>query len=244
MNAKNKFFLTHLLVSFFIALIAVIIVFMFWYPSPINKAVGITHIVLMMLVIDVIVGPILGWFVYKVGKKTLKFDLSVIIFIQILALGYGVYSIAQARPTWIVFNVDRFELVRNNEIYKQKITNAKTEFQSPSWISPQYASVKKIEDKKLRNDLMMQEIFSGVSLAQHPELYQSLNLANVQIQNKAQKLNVLNEFNSDGDVKSILAQYPQANVWLPLQTKVVDMVVLINKDKGEVIKIVDLRPWK
>lgn len=244
MNAKNKFFLTHLSVSFCIALIAVIIVFMFWYPSPINKAVGITHIILMMLVIDVIVGPLLGWFVYKVGKKTLKFDLSVIIFVQVLALGYGVYSIAQARPAWIVFNVDRFELVRNNQIYQKKVTTAKTEFQTPSWVAPQYVSVKKIEDKKVRNDLMMQEIFSGISLAQHPELYQSLSLAKTQIQNKAQKLDTLNEFNVKSEVNGILHQYPQADAWLPLQTQVVDMVVLINKEKGEVVKIVDLRPWK
>ena len=29
-----------------------------------------------------------------------------------------------------------------------------------------------------------------------------------------------------------------------LKANVVDMTVLINKEKGEVVKIVDLRPWK
>ncbi len=65
----------------------------------------------MILAIDVIIAAYLGLSVYKEGKKTLKFDLSVIILIQIAALCYGVFSIEQGRPAWLVFNVDRFELV-------------------------------------------------------------------------------------------------------------------------------------
>ena len=45
-------------------------------------------------------------------------------------------------------------------------------------------------------------------------------------------------------VKKILAKYPQANAYLPLKANAVDMTVLINKDTAEIIKIVDLRPWK
>ena len=36
---------------------------------------------------------------------------------------------------------------------------------------------------------------------------------------------------------------PQADAWIALSAPVQDMVVLIDKEKGEVIKIVDLRPW-
>ena len=59
----------------------------------------------MLLAIDVILGPLLGLLVYKEGKKSLKFDLSVIILIQIAALCYGVFSIEQGRPAWLVYNV-------------------------------------------------------------------------------------------------------------------------------------------
>lgn len=47
-----------------------------WYPTPLATAVGVTQIFLMMLAIDVTVGPILGFIVYKEGKKTLKMDLT------------------------------------------------------------------------------------------------------------------------------------------------------------------------
>ena len=100
MSKRLKFFLKHILLSFLIALLVVGVVFFVWYPAPIAKAVGVTQIFLMMLTIDVIVGPVLGLLVYKEGKKTLKFDLTVIILIQNSALLYGVYSIEQGRPAW------------------------------------------------------------------------------------------------------------------------------------------------
>ena len=98
MSKRLKFFLNHLLLSFLAALLVVGLVFFIWYPLPLAQAAGVMHIFLMMLAIDVIVGPILGLLVYKEGKKTLKFDLSVIIVIQIAALCYGVFSIEQGRP--------------------------------------------------------------------------------------------------------------------------------------------------
>ena len=109
------------MISLIIALITIGLVFLIWYPYPLAKAVGVTHIFLMMLAIDVIVGPILGFFVYKVGKKTLKVDLAVIILIQLSALLYGVYTIQEGRPVWIAFNIDQFELIRKNEIYDKNI---------------------------------------------------------------------------------------------------------------------------
>ena len=91
MSKRLKFFLSHLSLSILIALIVMGLVFFVWYPTPLAKAVGVTHIFLMILAIDVIVGPLLGLLVYKESKKSLKFDLTVIIFIQISALLYGVY---------------------------------------------------------------------------------------------------------------------------------------------------------
>ncbi len=134
MSKRLKFFLGHLAISFFSALIVVGVVFFIWYPSPLAKAIGVTHIFLMMLAIDVIIGPLLGLLVYKEGKKSLKMDLSIIILIQIIALGYGVYSIAQGRPVWLAYNVDRFELVRNNEILTEQIAQASPQYQQPSWL--------------------------------------------------------------------------------------------------------------
>lgn len=244
MSKRLKFFLSHLALSFLIALLVVGVVFLIWYPSPLATAVGVTHIFLMLLVIDVILGPLLGLLVYKEGKKTLKFDLSVIILIQIVALCYGVFSIEQGRPAWIAYNVDRFELVRKNELVDTKIQHAQPQFQKPSWFKPQYVAAEFAKDTQQRNDEMFAEVFSGISIAQRPERYVELTQAKHQIQQRALPLVELQQYNSKADVEKTLAKYPKADAWLPLKANAVDMVVLVNKESSSIIKIVDLRPWK
>ena len=244
MTPRIKFFLVHIITSVIIAFLLTLLVFFIWYPSPLAIAVGVTHIFLMLLVIDVILGPLLGLLVYKEGKKTLKFDLSVIILIQISALCYGVFSIEQGRPAWLVYNVDRFELVRKNELINTNIQQAQPQFQQPSWFKPQYAATEFAKDTQQRNDEMFAEVFSGISIAQRPERYVELTEAKTQIQQRALPLVELQQYNPKTDVEKTLAEYPKADAWLPLKANAVDMVVLVNKESASIIKIVDLRPWQ
>ncbi len=241
---RVKFFIRHLVISLFIASLALILVFIFWYPSPLSKAIGVTYLFLMMLAIDVIIGPILGFIVYKVGKKTLKMDLSIIIVQQILALGYGIYSIEQGRPVWIAFNVDRFELVRKNEMITDNIERALPQFQHPSLFKPQWVAVKFAKDANTRSDDLFAEALGGISIAQKPERYVDFSKATMQLKQRAKSLDMLKQYNDEQQVDRILSKYPQATGFVPLKANAVDMTALINKDKGEVVKIVDLRPWK
>lgn len=244
LSKRQKFFLGHFSISCFIAFTIMVWVFFVWYPSPLAKAVGVTYIFLMMLAIDVIVGPILGLLVYKEGKKSLKFDLSVIILIQIAALCYGVYSIAQGRPVWIAFNVDRFELVRKNEIITDHIEQALPKFQHSSWFKPQWVGVEFAKDANVRSDDLFAEALGGISIAQKPERYVDLSKTTTQLKQRAKSLDMLKQYNDAKHVDAILSKYPQATGFVPLKANAVDMTVLINKEKGEVVKIVDLRPWK
>ena len=244
MSKRLKFFLSHLSISFLIALLVIGLVFFLWYQTPLATAVGVTQIFLMILAIDVIVGPILGWLVYKEGKKTLKFDLSVIIIIQIAALCYGVYSIEQGRPAWLVFHADRFELVRKNDILLENIDQAQSQFQHVSWSKPQFVAVKSaVSIQQHQNDIFT-EVLGGISLAQQPERYVELTEAKAKIQQRALPLKELELYNLKIEVEKTLAKYPKADAWLPLKATAVDMVVLVNKESASIIKIVDLRPWQ
>ena len=244
MNNRIKFFLSHLCISVLVALIVICVVFVLWYPSPLAKAAGVTHIFLMLLVIDVILGPLLGLLVYKEGKKTLKMDLTVIIVIQIAALSYGLYSIAQARPVWIAFNNDRFELVRNNELKTENITHVQSQYQQPTWLQPQYVAVKQAADPQEQQIEQMSAMLNGISLAQYPERYIALDQAKTQIQSQVRDLSQLKQWNDEKALQDIFSQHPQANGWLPLETYGLAMVVLVNKESASIIKIVDLRPWE
>lgn len=242
MSKRLSFFIGHLAISLCIALIVISLIYGLWYPAPLAKAVGITHIFLMLLAIDVILGPVLGFWVYKEAKKSLKFDLTVIIFLQIAALIFGIYNIAQARPAWIVFNTDRFELVRNNELLvpEKKI---KSEFFPVSWTGPKWTAVKVSGNIQQKNEDLFVEALGGVSIAQRPERYIDINQVKTDIQKRALPLKKLYQYNDKQQVKKILDNYPQANYWLPMKAFALDMVVLINKEEAQIVKIVDLRPW-
>lgn len=242
MSKRLKFFLSHLSLSLLSVVLIIGLVFFVWYPTPLAIAVGVIHIFSMLLIIDVVMGPVLGVLVYKEGKKSLKFDLSLIILLQISALLYGVYSIEQGRPAWIAYYVDSFELIRKNEIMDEHLQQALPQFQQPSWLKPQYSAVEFAKDKNQRSDDMFAEVLGGISLAQRPERYVELTKAKKQMQQRAKKLELLQQYNNKTNVEKILAKYPQATAFLPMKANAVDMTVLIDQ-KANVVKIVDLRPW-
>lgn len=243
MSKRAQFFIKHLLISIIISIMIVAWVLLIWYPEPLGIAVGVSQIFYMMVAIDVILGPILGFIVYNENKKSLKLDLSIIIIFQVIALVYGVFNLEKGRPVWIAYNVDRFELIRKNEIYLKDIEKANDKYKETSFLKPQYVAVKFALDNKERNNNMFDEVIAGISIAQRPERYVNIDQVKNQIKSRSQNLSVLNEFNSRTQVSKILNQYPLADSWLPLKASALDMVVLMNKEKAEVVKIVDLRPW-
>lgn len=243
MNQRIKFFLSHLSISFLISLIAVGVIFYIWYPYPLAQAVGVTQLFIMLIVIDVIVGPIMTFLIYKKDFNVFKIDLAIIVIIQVAAFLYGFYSIAQGRPAWIVFNQNKFELVRAND---QVIDNAEKiheEFKKVSWFGPRYVSVLPSSDPKQKEDDLFMEVLGGVSLAQKPERYVLLSATAEKMKQQAQSLKILELYNDTDTVKEILLKYPQATDYLPLKANKLDMVVLINKRKMEIISMVNLRPW-
>lgn len=242
MSKRVRFFVGHLLLSVCVIGAILAFVLLVWYPSPFAKAVGVTQIMLILASIDVIIGPVLGFLVYKEHKKSLKFDLAVIILVQICALGFGVYSVAQGRPVWVAYNVDRFELVRNNDIILDNIAQADPKFQKASWLKPQFVATQFAKDKEKRQDDMFAEIAGGVSIAQRPERYVSLDIAKDSIKQRTLSLEVLKKYNTPNRVEDISKKYPMAMGFVPLKANAVDMTVLVDKD-GNVVKVVDLRPW-
>ena len=98
LHDKIRAFGLHALLSTFAATLGILVVFGLWYPPPLNTASGVTRIFLIVLAVDVVLGPLLTFVVFKRGKKTLKFDLAIIATLQIAALCYGMWTVAQGRP--------------------------------------------------------------------------------------------------------------------------------------------------
>lgn len=242
MSERSNFFLIHLVVSIVIVLTSMGIIFLMWYPAPLAKATGALNIFLMILVISIIVGPILGLYVYKEHKKSLKLDLSIIILMQLISSCYGFYTILQGRPVWIVYSIDRFQLIRKNDVVLSNNISTKFKYNEKFWMGPHYVAVKLSDNAKQKESDMFNAV-SGLTLAQQPERYIPFKDSKSSLLENTLSLTLLNCCNSSARIKRILGKYPQANGWIPLKANAVDMVVLINKDSANVVKIVDLRPW-
>lgn len=236
---KLKAFIIHLAISLILVLAAYILINLLWYPAPLFKATDASKIFIMILLVNFILGPLLIFVVYKKYKRTLKIDLTVIVLIQLSALGYGLYSVYQARPVLIAYVVDRFELVRANDILEE---NEKT-YYLPNF-GPEYIYVDLVglnATEKL--DSILDETTYNISPSQKPNLYNDFELAKPLIIKNTQDINFLNSYNNPMEVSKFLEKYPTADSFLPLKANAVDMTVLIDRDTGKVIEIVDLRPW-
>ncbi|MCQ4314060.1 type IV pilin accessory protein [Pseudomonas stutzeri] len=242
-NPRIKAFSLHLLLSACLALAVVCLVFFIWYPNPLHTALGVTKIFLMLIAIDVVLGPCLTLLVYKQSKKTLVMDLSIICVLQLGALLYGLHAVADGRPAWLVFADDRFHLVRANDIDGRKLDEAKIEYRSPSWMGPKWVSVLEPESADEKSDLLFESVLAGVDISQRPNLYQPLSNVELAVQKAGKPLALLEKYNTPKAVEVILQTYPKAGAWLPLKANQKDMVVLLRENSGEVIAIVNAQPW-
>lgn len=239
---RLRAFLTHLIISLIIAAISLFVVFNIWHPAPLAKAVGVTHIFIMMLAIDVVLGPLLTLIVAKQGKKSLKFDLAVIVILQLSAFVYGIYNIATSRPVYIAFDTIRFEVVQANNVPKESLALASAPYNTLSWGKPKFVAVQATENDKQRSERLFLELETGVAPTMQPNLYEPLDTQWTIINGKAQPFSELYATNEKTDVDTVIDKYPLATAWLPLIAYEQDMVVLINAKNNELVDIVDLRP--
>jgi len=131
----------HLLISFAIAGTVLAAMFFIWYPEPYMTALGGITVFLLVVGVDVSLGPLLTLVVFNPKKKSLKMDLSIIAALQVAALVYGLSVMLQARPVYLTFADDRFELVRANDIDVQSATKARyEEFARIPWWGPKIAA--------------------------------------------------------------------------------------------------------
>lgn len=243
-NSRAMAFFWHASASLAIAVLTLLLVFQVWYPAPLHDAVGVTTIFLLILLVDVSLGPALTLLICKTGRRVPVIDFVAIVVLQLSALGYGLWTVAEGRPVWLVFNVDRFDLVRANDVDTRKLGEALPEYRNASWFGPHWVAARRPESGEARNTLLFEALIAGVDLPQHPEYYVPLTSAAENAREKARSLEELNRYNPEANVTEVLRKWPRADAWLPLKSGVRSMTVLLMRDSAEVIAAVDLRPWE
>jgi hypothetical protein len=237
----------HLGICLTIAVLAALLIFFVWYPNPLHAAVGANKLFWLILTIDVILGPLLTFVVFNPAKKSLKFDLAVIAFVQLAALTYGLQTMYHGKPAYVTLNENRFFLARVNEVeaewYTRKTTHAS--FQpSDKFFAPKLAAVKWPTEIQARNDLMFSNSSARV------DHYIPIEQAADQIRQVSKPFADLNKFNKDRDqeLAALLARWQGQGVkelgFVPLRAEQEDMTVLVDRQAGKVLEIVRFAPWE
>ena len=92
----------HLSISAAIGLVVGALLLLVWYPPPYFHAAGADQLVLLLVGVDLVLGPLLTLILFRSGKKGLKFDLAMIAVLQTTALVYGLSVVLQSRPVFLV----------------------------------------------------------------------------------------------------------------------------------------------
>ncbi len=124
---KSRAALTHLWSSLLVlAIIAGMILFI-WYPYPFLQFKDTGKFSLMLVLSAGFIGPAMTWLFYRKGKskRALAFDLVIILLIQTTAFAWGGYALYQNRPYFMVFTVDRFEVLTMRDVDLATITDSK-----------------------------------------------------------------------------------------------------------------------
>ncbi len=104
----------HLLLSALIAVFVFAVVQRTWFMPPWDHLLHGADLLVMVIGVDVVCGPLLTGLVVHSAKARWKnlLDIGIIACVQVAALIFGMWTAWQAKPSWLVFDGDRFVAVR------------------------------------------------------------------------------------------------------------------------------------
>lgn len=162
----------HLLLSALVIGGIALAAFLLWYPYGLYRIAGQDRVLLIMLGIDLVAGPLLTLVVYKAGKRSLRFDLSVIALCQLAFLGYGLHTLWASRPVFLVASDVRFNLVFASELGADDLAKAsRPEWRALSWAGPRLVGVRTPTDERERQALLQAFMVNGIDIDKMPRYY-------------------------------------------------------------------------
>jgi hypothetical protein len=228
-----RYFSVHLILSIFIGLISGIIVATKIYPPPFSLVLDVWPIFFLLIGVDIILGPMLTAFLAspKKSRGERNLDFTFVGIVQILALAYGLNSIWTARPAALIFEKDRFVLVRANEILHEP------NFSSLRWKIPVIGVLQASTTDAPNNEELMKSIdlaSQGISTAMRPSRWEPLPAESEKIVRAAKTIDslavtetnkrFLTEARSNGSLSSTTKYY------IPLASgQSYDWIVLLNE---------------
>lgn len=237
----------HFALSFAVLASLFSIILFRWYPPALFGMAKAGPLLSVLAGVDLVLGPLLTLIVYRPGKKGLKFDLVAIAILQVAALAFGLHTVWQSRPAYIVATTDRFHLVFANEIDEASAAKAAPEYRDAPWLGPRQVAAPLPDDPKARMEAMV-EAMTGLEIQFQPSKYRpypaengepmaasiavkdALALASAESRTKLQRM-----AGRHGNSETLAL--------LPLKSTRGSTGVLVDRNNGAIVDFVDIDPW-
>jgi hypothetical protein len=232
----------HLLLSLLTALLFAGLVLGVWYPFPYRELMGGRELFTLVIAVDVVCGPLLTLVLFNPAKPRpeLKRDLGMVALIQILALSYGVYTVALVRPVYVVYEVDRFRVVSKADIPEGQLKPELGNFHQLPWYGPKLIGIRepKDADEKAKSlGLSLQ----GQEPSVRPDWWQNYDLSRAKVLARAKPVTDLRKKRPEANalIDHAIAQSGRAEAdlrWLPITSfKSADWVAFIDSQSAEIL---------
>jgi hypothetical protein len=164
----------HFCISIAIALLAALLVFFIWYPPPYREISGGRELFLILVSVDVILGPLITLTIFNRAKpwRVLRRDLAFVGLIQLAALAYGMWTVFVARPVHLVFEFDRFRVVHAIDVPEELLDQTPAGVEAMPMFGPTLLAVRLFKNEKENMEATLAAL-GGVHLAARPDLWQA-----------------------------------------------------------------------
>lgn len=173
-SRRLRFFLSHLGLSALVIGTCAALVLLVWYPGALAGMEGTYPILIMMIIVDVGIGPVCTLVAAAPGKgrAELARDLTVIALVQLSALGYAMYTCASARPAYIVYSFNAFSIEDAPELSTSELAKAsRPEFAQVPWLGPLYVEARLPTDKARADEIILSTMHGELALKDMPQYY-------------------------------------------------------------------------
>jgi hypothetical protein len=232
----------HLAISAVIAAAGLVLMLAVWYPDPLFEAAGGTGLLLLLTGVDVVVGPLITLIVFRRGKRGLKLDLAAIAALQLVALAYGMHVVYLARPVFLVYVKDRFDVAAAVDLKDSDLAKARLpEFRSLTLGGPRLVAAVMPGDANERSRVV-DRLFQGQDLYQLPEYYLPYETQAAQVLAKAYTLERLRK--AEPKAAAVAEAYIARSGTPPQDVRFVDMraprawiIVLVDAKTARPVKM-------
>jgi hypothetical protein len=239
----------HLSISVVLAALVGALLYFVWFPAPYSAAAGANGLILLLMGVDVCIGPLLTLLVVNRHKarKLLRLDLTVIGVLQAIAFGYGLHVIIGARPVFIVAEVDRLVMVSADQLSDTDLAKGdRHEFRKRSLTGPLLVGALPPKGAAA-GDFALQVMKTGKDVDQLPQYYLPYDQVIDAVMKRAKPVaplkNVTDSQQAYLDRLQATAR-PQMLEALPLQRGDHSYSAIISPVSKRPIAVLSIDPWK